>query len=82
MFHLLLMDLLFSPLEGGGVLIPAIDKGLDRLDQHFDAGTVEIASTSLLSPFARADLLRGSHGLAGAKGRVLPHSESLYQVRL
>src|SRR5271166_5764444 len=38
MFHLLLVDFLFSPLEGGGVLIPAGDKGLDRLDQHFDAG--------------------------------------------
>ena len=38
MFHLLLVDFLFSPLERGGVLIPAIDKGLDRLDQHFDAG--------------------------------------------
>jgi hypothetical protein len=32
MFHLLLMDFLFSPFEGGGVLIPAVDKGLDRLD--------------------------------------------------
>ena len=38
MFHLLLVDFLFSPLEGGGVLIPVGDKGLDRLDQHFDAG--------------------------------------------
>jgi hypothetical protein len=38
MFHLLLVDFLFSPLEGGSVLIPAGDKGLDRLDQHFDAG--------------------------------------------
>ena len=32
------VDFLFSPLEGGGVLIPVVDKGLDRLDQHFDAG--------------------------------------------
>ena len=38
MFHLLLVDFLFSPLEGGGVLIPAGDKGFDCLDQHFDAG--------------------------------------------
>ena len=38
MFNLLLVDLLFGPLEGGGVLIPAGDKGFDRLDQHFDAG--------------------------------------------
>jgi hypothetical protein len=37
MFHLLLVDSLFGPLEGGGVLIPARDKGFDRLDQHFDA---------------------------------------------
>src|SRR5260370_28033134 len=34
----LLVDFLFGPLEGGGVLIPASDKGFDRLDQHFDAG--------------------------------------------
>src|SRR5271169_4788338 len=38
MFHLLLMNFLFSPFEGGGVLIPVVDNGLDRLDQHFDAG--------------------------------------------
>jgi hypothetical protein len=37
MFHLLLVDFRFGPLEGGGVLIPARDKGFDRLDQHFDA---------------------------------------------
>jgi hypothetical protein len=35
---LLLVDFLFGPLEGGCVLIPAGDKGFDRLDQHFDAG--------------------------------------------
>src|SRR5271165_3075479 len=38
MFHLLLVDFLFGPLEGGGVLIPASDKGFDCLYQHFDAG--------------------------------------------
>jgi len=32
------VDFLFGPLEGGGVLIPASDKGFDRLDQHFNAG--------------------------------------------
>jgi hypothetical protein len=32
------MDFLFSPLEGGGVLIPVGDKGFDCFDQHFDAG--------------------------------------------
>ena len=38
MFHLFPVDLLFGPLEGGGVLIPASDKGFDCLYQHFDAG--------------------------------------------
>ena len=32
------MDFFFSPLEWDGVLIPAGDKGLDGIDQHFDAG--------------------------------------------
>ena len=38
MFHLLLVDFLFGPLEWGCVLVPARDKGFDRLDQHSDAG--------------------------------------------
>jgi hypothetical protein len=33
--RLLLTDFLFSELEGGGVLIPAGDKVLDRLDETF-----------------------------------------------
>ena len=40
MFHLLLVDFLFGPLELGGVLIPAGDKVFDCLYQHFDAGTI------------------------------------------
>jgi hypothetical protein len=32
MFHLLLVDFLFGPLEGCGVLIPASDKGFNGLD--------------------------------------------------
>ena len=36
------MDLFFGPLERGRVLIPARDKGFDRLNEHSDAG--EIAS--------------------------------------
>ena len=47
MFHLLLVDFLFSPLEGGGVLIPVVDKGLDRLDQHFDAGKAGLLIRSI-----------------------------------
>ena len=52
MFHLLLMDFLFSPFEGGGVLIPAVDKGLDRFDQHFDAGkagSLQCAAAQMLN---------------------------------
>ena len=48
MFHLLLVDFLFSPLEGGGVLIPAGDKGFDCLDQHFDAGKLAPCSAPRL----------------------------------
>ena len=38
MFHLLLVDFFFGPLEWHGVLIPAGDKGFNGIDQHFDAG--------------------------------------------
>jgi hypothetical protein len=34
----LAMDFVFGPLERGCVLVPAPDKGFDRLDQHSDAG--------------------------------------------
>jgi len=53
MFHLLLVDFLFGPLEGGGVLIPASDKGSDRLDQHFDAakaGSLQCAAAQNAKP--------------------------------
>src|SRR6266404_4205429 len=53
MFDLLLVDFLFGPFEGGGVLIPASDKGFDRLDQHFDtgkAGSLQCAATQNAKP--------------------------------
>jgi len=55
MFHLLLVDFLFGPLEGGGVLIPASNKGLDGLDQNFDAGkagSLQCAAAHLIEPGA------------------------------
>jgi NADH dehydrogenase FAD-containing subunit len=36
--HFLLVDLLFGPFERGRVLVPARDKGFDRLNEHADAG--------------------------------------------
>jgi hypothetical protein len=53
MFHLLLVDFLFGPLEGGGVLIPVGDKGFDRLDQHFNAskaGSLQCAEAQNAKP--------------------------------
>jgi hypothetical protein len=37
-FDLLLVGFLLGPLEWGGVLVPASDKGFHCLNQHFDAG--------------------------------------------